>query len=80
MAKRSSSQCPAHPENCRAASPRQYSASDRLKAAGVEADWVSNAMQCGYCGCVYSLGAKGKVIRGYLDDPMGPKGWQPTRR
>ena len=27
---------------------------EKLIAAGVTGDWLSDAMMCGYCGCVYS--------------------------
>jgi len=76
---RRSSPCPA--PDCRAASPHQHSATDRLKALGVTGDWVSGAERCMYCGCVYvRTEMDSKIIKGWLDAAMGPQGWHESGR
>jgi hypothetical protein len=50
-----------------------------LKAAGIDDAWVSSAVRCGYCGCVYSISANGvKMERGYFEGDLIENGrWRP---
>ena len=73
------------PGNCRAAAPRQYEVNtDRLAAAGLEDEWTSRAMRCGYCGCIYSLdfvqGEPVLTARGYFEGELfEAERWKPVK-
>jgi hypothetical protein len=68
--------CPA--PDCTAANPSQRDASVALAHHGEDAVWTRSAMVCGYCGCVYTGHGTDRRIRGYLDNPILGKGWQPN--
>lgn len=77
------SQCP-NPVRCSAANPTQYELdADQLRKAGLNDEWISAAMRCGYCGLVYSVEFEpgrppAKVPRGYFDkELMLPGHWRP---
>ena len=81
-----SSQCPAYPEHCDAASPNQHDINpESLRAVGISGDWVNAAMQCGYCGLVYSkelnihTSTMRTVKRGYFggNTLMTANNWEP---
>jgi hypothetical protein len=76
MAKNRKSACPS--DDCRAANPPQQEARARLGDAGVHADWTKSARRCAYCGCVYSIDGRAKIIRGYLDNEVLGLGWKPS--
>ena len=67
--------CPA--PDCVAANPLQRDASADLARRRVTAEWARSAMVCSYCGCVYTGHGNDRKIRGYLDNPLAGKGWQP---
>jgi len=51
-----------------------------LAAAGVEGEWTAQAIQCGYCGLIYTSDLFGqKVRRGYFDgnELMRAENWRP---
>jgi hypothetical protein len=68
--------CPA--PDCWAANPPQRDASTVLAENGETAEWVRSARICGYCGCVYTGHGDDRGIRGYLDNALVGKGWQPN--
>jgi hypothetical protein len=70
--------CPA--PDCRAANPPQRNASADLTHYDETAEWAGSAMVCGYCGCVYTGFGNDRRIRGYLDNAMVSKGWQPIAK
>lgn len=75
------STCPA---KCSVADPHQrYLYAEDLRAAGLDEDWVTNAMQCACCGEVYSIGSQGeKVRRGHFggNTLMTAENWIPFHR
>ncbi len=62
------SECPS--ESCNAGPHAQTFASpDALGRAGVKGDWLSQASECAFCGCIYTLRTDGGLtIRGYLSE------------
>lgn len=68
--------CPAH--SCKGANAEQRAfPTAALSSAGVAGDWLSHALRCDHCGCVYSVAGKSKTVRGYFDNPIFPDGWRP---
>jgi hypothetical protein len=56
--------------------PQEEMASAPLASAGVTASWIGQAHRCTHCGCVYTMEADKKSIRGYFDNPVLGDGWK----
>lgn len=66
--------------DCRAARPVQRQLFEGELALLDKPSWSTGAQLCTYCGCVYSREADGREVeRGWLNAPMMPQGWRPSR-